>query len=52
MLSTKLNTAEKDIRELFYVELCMAHCWCLEDGELNETYREEILVAENERCYL
>lgn len=45
-ISAKLNISEQDIRALFYVELCMAHCWRVEDGDLNEAYMDEILLAE------
>ena len=45
-ISIKLNIPEKDIRALFYVESCMAHCWGVEDGDLNEAYMDEILFAE------
>ena len=45
-ISAKLNISEQDIRALFYVELCMAHCWGVEDGDLNETYMDEILLTE------
>ena len=45
-ISTNLNISEQDIKALFYVELCMAHCWGVEDGDLNEAYMEEILSAE------
>jgi len=45
-ISTKLNILEHDIRALFYVELCMAKCWGVEDGDYNEVDLDEVLLAE------
>jgi len=45
-ISAKLNIPEQDIRALFYVELCMAHCWGVEDGDYDEEDLSKVLLAE------
>lgn len=48
-LSLKLNVPEYDIRQLTYVEMCMANCWNVESREepnLNEVQFTENLLNE------
>ena len=40
----KLGVPEGDIRRLFYVEMCMGNCWCVESGD--DVDWEDVLFAE------
>ena len=44
-LSGKFNIPEYDIRRLTYVEMCMAHCWNVENGQKPSI--DEVLFTEN-----
>lgn len=44
-LSLKLNVPEYDIRQLTYVEMCMANCWNVESRE--EPNHNEVQFTEN-----
>ena len=42
--SEKFDIPEPDIRRLVYVEMCMSHCWHVEDGK--EPNMEEVMFVE------
>ena len=46
-ISNNLNVLEQDIRALFYIELTMAACWSVEDGDYQDVHIDEVLFAEH-----